>query len=230
MAIRLVLFDIDGTLLDCNGRTRAPLTEALEEVFGEAGPIASYDFAGRTDDGIVRDLLAGLPPARVAAGIPRVRESFVAKLERTLDRGAMRLLPAVEETLTGLAAADGVTVGLLTGNWEAGARVKLSRFALNRFFGFGAFGDEQPERHTLPPLALARAAEWAGRRFRAEETIIVGDTERDVECAHAHGIAALGVATGSRSAAQLESAGADWVCHNLGSADTLLALMNGAGG
>jgi phosphoglycolate phosphatase-like HAD superfamily hydrolase len=215
--MRLVLFDIDGTLVDCGRQIRPLFASALVEVFGTAGDVEGYDFAGKTDTRIVVDLLAGagVPAARVAAGLGRARDLYLERLAADLRPEAMRLLPGVRELVERLARRPDVTLGLLTGNWERGARLKLAPFGLNRFFPFGAFGDDGLERDELPPVALRRAAEWRGEPFGPEETLIVGDSLLDVACARAHGVRALAVATGRTAAAALAAAGADWVIADL---------------
>jgi len=127
----------------------------------------------------------------------------------------MELLPGVLELLESLADRPDVTLGLLTGNWEAGARIKLSRFGLNRFFPFGAFGSDATDRDDLPPVALERAAEHTGQAFRPEEALIIGDSVHDVGCARAHGIPVLAVATGRTAAKELQRAGAVQVVTDL---------------
>ena len=112
-------------------------------------------------------------------------------------------------------------MGLLTGNWEVGARTKLACFDLNRFFPFGAFSDGQRVRGDLPPMALDRAAEFTGQRFAAAETLIIGDSVLDVECAQQHGMKSLAVATGYTSIADLEAAAPDWVIEDLGDVHTV---------
>ncbi len=221
---RLILFDVDGTLLSCGRQIRPIFRSAMVDAFGTAGDMEGYDFAGKTDDRIVTELLAGagLSPTRIAAGIATARRLYLERLERDLDARRMRLLPAVVETLERLAAREGVALGLLTGNWEEGARIKLGRFDLNRFFAFGAFGDGVTDRAHLPPLALERAARIHGGSFLPEETLIVGDTSLDVDCGRRHGIAVLGVATGGTSADALRAAGADWVITDLRTAGAQL--------
>jgi phosphoglycolate phosphatase len=224
--VRLLLFDVDGTLVDCGGQPLGPFAAALVEVFGTAGAIDRYNFAGCTDPQAVVDLMtgAGFPAEEVHARLPRMRDLYLPRLESTLDRGRMRLLPGVEEALLRLAARPEVELALLTGNWEAGARTKLSRFDLNRFFPWGAFGGEGIRRAELPPIALARAAQRRGRPVAAAETLIIGDSVQDVACARAHGIPVLAVATGKTSAAALAAAGADWVVPELAAAGELLQL------
>ena len=214
----LILFDIDGTLLRCGPQVRAILSGSLQQVFGVTGDIDGYQFAGRTDDGIVFDLMtgAGVAERRVAELLPEYRQVYVDRLERDLDRDGMEILPGVESLLERLAARGDVLLGLLTGNWEAGARSKLARFDLNRFFPFGAFGDGCRCRDELPPVALGRARQHPGSdAVASERTVIVGDSVLDVSCARAHGLASLAVATGFTAAADLERAGARWVVPDL---------------
>jgi phosphoglycolate phosphatase len=122
-----------------------------------------------------------------------------------------------------LALRPDVELALLTGNWEAGARTKLARFDLNRFFPIGAFGGDGAgfHRSELPPIALARAAERRGSAVAAGEALIIGDSLQDVACARAHGIKVLAVTTGRTPAAALAAAGADWVVPELGAAEEL---------
>jgi len=225
--MRLILFDIDGTLLDCGRQVRPLFAAALEEVFGTTGDVHGYDFAGKTDPRIVFDLMtgSGVPREVVSEGLPRLRQRYLERLESGLRREEMRLLPGVADLLERLSGRPELDLGLLTGNWEMGARIKLGRFELNRFFPFGAFGDDAVERSELPPVALRRAAAASGREFTAAETLIVGDSVLDVACARAHGVRALAVATGRTAATDLQAAGADWVVTDLGIAHQALPLL-----
>ncbi len=218
--MKLVLFDIDGTLLSCGPQVRPIFASALVEVFGTAGDVDAYDFTGRTDPGIVLDLVtgAGVPEEEVRAGLPRMRELYTGRLDAALERDGMRLLPGVVEILERLEEREDVVVALLTGNWEPGAKAKLARFDLNRFFPFGAFGCDGVERSELPPVALDRAERARGRRFLPEEVLIIGDSIHDVSCAHAHGIPCLAVGTGRTPESALQAAGADWFVPDLRSA------------
>ena len=215
--MKLVLFDIDGTLLSCGPQVRPVFAGALMEIFGTTGAIDAYDFTGRTDPGIVLDLVrgAGVPDAVARAALPRMRELYTGRLEQSLDRAGMRLLPGVVEILDRLSGREDVVLALLTGNWQPGAKAKLSRFDLNGYFPFGAFGCDGIDRSDLPPVALDRAERATGRRFRPEEVLIVGDSIHDVSCAHAHGISCLAVETGRTPGEALRAAGADWVIADL---------------
>lgn len=226
---RLVLFDVDGTLVSCGPQVRPLFTAALREVYGRSGDLEGYSFAGKTDQRIVLDLMtgAGVEEAVVRRGLARMRDVYLERLEEGLRAERMVLLPGVMAALEALVARGGVVTGLLTGNWERGARIKLGRFGLNRHFPFGAFGDDGVERHELPPVALERAAAHAGRRFAARETLIVGDSVEDVRCARAHGLACLAVATGWTPAEELEAAGADRVAADLPAAREVLEAWVG---
>lgn len=224
MSRRLLLFDVDGTLVSCGPRVRGWIEEALTTAFDRGVPVGDYSFAGKTDDGIFRELArrAGIAEEAVERGLPEARRLYLEALEGGLQAAEMTLHPGVVPLLEGLAGRPEITLGLLTGNWEPGARSRLARFDLNRFFEFGAFSDGQVERPALVPTALARARAAVGHAFSSRDTWIIGDSPLDVECARAHGIPCLGVATGQATLAELSAAGADQVCHNLASCETLL--------
>ncbi len=215
--MRLILFDIDGTLLSCGPQVRPIFASALFDVFGTAGDLDGYDFSGKTDPTIVVELAisGGVARDEALARIPDVREIYRERLATRLDPERMTLLPGVVERLEELAADAQVKLALLTGNWEPCARTKLAPFDLNRFFPFGAFGCDAIDRRDLPPFALDRAESHLGRRFAAADTLVVGDSIHDVACARAHGIPCLAVATGRTSAAELHAAGADRVVTEL---------------
>jgi phosphoglycolate phosphatase len=224
---RLILFDIDGTLVLCGPQGRTLFEAALIETFGTAGNLGAVDFAGKTDPGIALEALtvAGFAPEAVLAGLPRVRASYLARMAQGFDHAQMRRMPGVPEVLGRLAECPNVCLALLTGNWEPGARIKLSHFELNGFFPFGAFGCDSSDRCALPPVALERAFQATGHRFRPAETLIVGDSRNDVACGRAHGIPVLAVATGHTPAAALAAAGADWVVPDLLAAEAALPLF-----
>jgi phosphoglycolate phosphatase-like HAD superfamily hydrolase len=215
--MKLILFDIDGTIVDCGGQARTAFATALNAVFGESGPIDEYDFSGKTDTRIVVDLMtmAGRARDEVLAILPRLKDEYLDTLDRSLERDRMRVLPGIEPLLEHLAERDDVVLALLTGNFERGARIKLSRHDLNRYFGFGSFGDNVFDRNDLPPIALARALQATQRRFRPDDTLIIGDSVLDVACAQAHGIACLAVATGRTSRHELEAVGPSWIVDDL---------------
>ena len=215
--LRLILFDIDGTLLLGGPRLRRWFGQSLQTVYGLAGDIDGHSFSGKTDPQIVTELMlgAGLSEDEVFGLLPDLKAVYLGRMREELTAEDMTLLPEVVSVLSRLEEEPDVTLGLLTGNWEAGARSKLACFDLNRFFPFGAFGDDREDRTDLPPVALERASEQGAYPFSAEETLIVGDSPRDVTCARAHGIKVAAVATGYTPMERLRATGADWVLGGL---------------
>lgn len=218
--MKLVLFDIDGTLVHSGGQAKPVFAEAMVEVFGTAGAIDAYDFSGRTDARIVVDLAvgAGVPEAEARAAMPRVRELYLERFARRFDARRSRVLPGVAELLPALAARSDVVLGLLTGNWQGGARIKLGALGLYDYFPFGSFADDGLDRRELPPVALERARRHTGRSLAASDAVIVGDSPLDIDCALAHGIACLAVATGWTDREALAAEGATWVVDDLAAA------------
>ena len=215
--MRLVLFDIDGTLVHSGGQAKPAFAEAMLEVYGSTGAIDDYDFGGKTDGQIVVELLggAGLERAAIEASLPRLRDAYLGRFERRYDPARAKVLPGVRALLDHLRGRSDVALGLLTGNFAGGARIKLSSLGLYDYFPFGSFGDDAIDRRDLPPVALERAERHLGRAFGAAETVIVGDSLLDVDCAAAHGIDCVAVATGWTSAEALTAAGPRWVLGSL---------------
>jgi phosphoglycolate phosphatase-like HAD superfamily hydrolase len=217
---RLVLFDIDGTLIR-GGPARGAFHKALVEVFGTAGPIDHWEFSGKTDPQIARELLteAGLDRDQVDRGLPALWDRYLAEMEARLPSCPPRVLPGVPELLERLAADGRAALGLLTGNVVGGARLKLSSAGLYSTLSVGAFGSDHEVRNKLVPIALRRAREHWGASFAAEDAVVVGDTPRDVDCGRSHGARTVAVATGRFGVDLLRSAGADGVLETFADTD-----------
>lgn len=229
--MRLILFDIDGTLLWTDGAGRRAVGRAMRDEVGTSGPIDTYRLDGKTDPLIVRELLelAGhVEAARDRARIEAICRRYLACLEQELEgsRNATRLLPGVHEVLHALQPAERegrALVGLLTGNLERGAALKLRSAGLApERFAVGAYGSDSGVRSELPAIAAQRARERTGRSFTGADVVILGDTPADVHCGRPIGARAIGVATGHYDIHALREAGAAAVFDDL--ADTVAVL------
>jgi phosphoglycolate phosphatase-like HAD superfamily hydrolase len=221
---RLVLFDIDGTLLLSGGAGRRAILAALADVAGApAGRLDHIRFDGKTDPQIAVELLAAAGHATPADPRPiaDLLDRYVVHLEADLVKNGRRatLMPGIAQLLDLLEAQERVVLGLLTGNIRAGAALKLHAVRLEPSrFRVGAFGSDHAERAALPAIAAARAEPHFGRAPRGSEIVIIGDTPADVTCGRSLGARSIGVATGSYRAADLRSAGADLVFDDFGDA------------
>ena len=201
---------------------------AFQEVFSIADAFLGIPMAGRTDAWLLNDAAAahGIPPD--SPDLTRFRDAYVRHLAVELQKpGVARkgLMPGVRQLLDALAPRDDVFLALLTGNYEAGARLKLEYFDLWKYFSCGAFGDAAPHRNVLVPKALARVEECEGLTFAAADAIVIGDTPLDVGCAAHVGARSLAVATGSHSIEELRQAGADHVLQDLSDTKEVLRVL-----
>jgi len=221
--LRLVLFDIDGTLITDGGASREAFAAALLDVFDYRGELRRYDFSGRTDPQIAHIVLrdAGWSEDEIDSRMPRLWEKYIAGLERH-ERARVRELPGVRALLDSLRNDDRATLALLTGNIERGARLKLSGPAFNEYFPFGAFGSDSPRREELPPIAIERAAELSGRRFRGRDVVIIGDSIYDIRCGAPHSATTIAIASGKTPAEKLRAENPD---HFFESAEDREALL-----
>ncbi len=211
-----VLFDIDGTLLSTGGAGAEAWRLAFEELYGLPAAIGELTDAGMTDPEVGRRTFeALLHRAPERKEFTRLLERRLHYLRQTVaDSKRYRVLAGVEELLPRL-IDDGYLLGLVTGNLEAAAHIKLHRAQLNRFFSFGGYGSDSSDRGELTRIALRRAAFVYGEPVTPAQAIAVGDTPRDVEGAHAAGIACVGVASHEHTVEQLREAGADYAVASL---------------
>jgi phosphoglycolate phosphatase len=211
-----ILFDIDGTLITTGGAGATSWRLAFDELYGIPADIGKFTDAGMTDPDVGRRTFEAVMHR------PPERQEFARLLERRLhymhqavqDSEGYRVLPGVVEVLPRL-VEEGYMLGLVTGNVEAAAHIKLHRARLNRFFSFGGYGSDSDNRGEVTRIALKRAAFVYGDDVPARQSVVVGDTPLDVEGAHAVGIECVGVATGHYNVDQLREAGADDVIASL---------------
>jgi phosphoglycolate phosphatase-like HAD superfamily hydrolase len=224
---RLVLFDIDGTLLHTRGAGQRAFRRALRRHLGTQTPSVPVDYAGRTDLSILAETVrrAGRTWPLPGDLARRILTDYVAFLEEELDRaGGEGPYPGIPHLLEALQAIPGVGLGVLTGNVRGAARAKLRHFGLERYFPVGAFGDACEERWRLVDLALEAARRHWGDALPADRVWLVGDTPRDVEAARRAGAHVLAVATGPYPMEELQEAGADAVLPTLATPEALRLL------
>lgn len=226
---RLLLFDVDGTLVDVAGAGRAALRSAMRETFGGTGPIDEFDFHGRTDPAIVRGLLraTGRDDPWIDRHLSRVWPPYLSALERALEErdGDVRRYPGVDDLLEAVAGDARFAVGLVTGNVEGGAWWKLASCGLDGRFGFGAFGSDSEERERLPPLAVRRARAATGREYGGDEVWVIGDTPHDIRAGRSSGVRTLAVATGRHGRSELEESGAHVAVEDLSATAMILERL-----
>jgi phosphoglycolate phosphatase len=206
MADTLILWDIDGTLVYMDRAGERALIASIKHLYqrdlGEKLPV---DLRGRTDTSIMRELLAHLEIAGGPEEEKRFRETYLSYLPATMPGGNARVLAGIHDALKAIHAHAEIHQALLTGNIEAGAKLKLSFLGLWNYFEFGAFADDSHIRNELGPFALRRAKEKLGIDFPPERVWIIGDTPHDVACGKAIGAKTIAVATGAFSMAELSA-------------------------
>ena len=226
---RLLLFDIDGTLLNTKGAARRAFQRALIEVYGTTGPIDHHPFNGKTDPQIARELLtlAGLTAESIDEKLPHLWDSYLGGLEREVNATdhATHVYPGVRELLDELARRDDVVLALLTGNVSRGAELKLESAGLREYFAFGAYGSDCEDRPGLPPVAVKRALDQTGREFKGTDIVVIGDTPYDIRCGEALGVFTVGVATGGHETDELLSVGADAVFEDFSDTAAVLRVL-----
>jgi phosphoglycolate phosphatase len=210
-AIKAVLWDIDGTLLTTGGAGAVAWQRAFQELYGVEANIDEHTRAGMTDPEITEIIFnevvghAGTPEEHATVVASYLEHMPAAVAEST----GYKVEPGIAEILPRLAEA-GIVQGVVTGNVEPAARIKLARGDLDKYFTFGGYGSDARDRVEVTEHAIARGGEALGTPLDLAATISVGDTPRDVTAGHGAGIRVVGVATGAYSVAEQEEAGADW--------------------
>ena len=226
--MKLILFDIDGTLIRSHGGGRAALQATLEEIFGTAGPIDTYRMGGKTDLRIISDLLtaANIQSAEFMPKLQSIYELMVKKAEEIFPEKKMVQCAGVHELLAALKEREDVVLGLLTGNNYLTAPLKLLAADIDpRQFRVAAYGSDAADRNELPMIAWKRAKELTGYDFDGKNTVIIGDTPADILCARAGQATAVALASGWHAASTLARYRPDYLFDNLANTEEVMAVL-----
>jgi phosphoglycolate phosphatase-like HAD superfamily hydrolase len=228
-AKKLILFDIDGTLLRVSGISRQSLIDALREVFGTEGSAETHDFAGKLDSVIIKEVMrsAGLSDKEIEQGFEDAKRLYIRNFKQHAQREHIEVMTGIYELVEKLANEPNAILGLLTGNFEESGRHKLALPHLNHYFAFGAFADDADTRNDLPAIAVQRAFEHTGIHFTGKDVVIIGDTEHDVNCAKVLNSKCIAVATGHYTVSQLQAFNPDYVFENFANVEAAVeAIMS----
>jgi phosphoglycolate phosphatase-like HAD superfamily hydrolase len=224
---RLLLFDIDGTLITSGGAGEAALKDAMRSRFGVEEDLAGIILAGATDARIARELLEkhgiSVSPENVAA----LLDTYLGHLSERIGRHNGKLLPGIVPLLNVLSQREDAVLALLTGNVSRGAEIKLTHYGVWDFFEFGAFADDHHDRNELGKFARARALERHGEEFPPSRIYVIGDTPKDIECGRAIGACTVAIATGHYSAAELKEHSPDFLFEDLSDTDRVVSHLFG---
>jgi len=228
-ARHLILFDIDGTLVLTGRAGMRAMNRACQETVGHLSALNGVAVAGRTDWIILHDVMANHGLSLDTVLLERLRRLYVSHLAEEIvlpGEGVKDVMPGIRELLMQLHRRTDIALGLLTGNFEDGARIKLEHFDLWKYFSVGAFGGDSADRNDLVPIAMRRARDRGIADVPASRVLVVGDTPHDVACAHTAGAVAVAVATGGYDVDRLHETGADYVFADLSDTGSFLKLLD----
>lgn len=212
---RLILWDIDSTLVNTGAAGQHALIRATIDWFGGEGDLSGVEIAGRTDRAIAHQIMEKYGKSATTENVDAFLDRYVSLLPEELPKRNGRVLPGVRELLEDLARQSDKTLGLLTGNLKRGAQLKLAYYDLWHFFPFGAFADDHHDRNALGPCAVGRAVAHAAFEFHPQQVDVVGDTGHDIACGKAFGARTIAVATGSWSRDRLAECEPDFLFDDL---------------
>lgn len=225
MSKKLILFDIDGTLLTSGGAGERALRSGFRERFGIDDDLANVEIAGRTDSGIARRMLASHSLPETPENLTAFFDGYLHYLAKELPASPGELLPGIVPLLKALQAQPDVVLALLTGNLERGAELKLTHYGVWHYFEFGAYADDHHDRNELGHFARNRAQEKHGIEFPPDQIFVLGDTPHDISCARAIGAKAVAVATGKFTRTDLGKYAPDYLLNDFSDLPTVLEIF-----
>jgi phosphoglycolate phosphatase-like HAD superfamily hydrolase len=225
--MKLVLFDIDGTLMTTGAAGSDAMRHVFAELCGIPDGFAGIEMSGKTDAAILREALTYHQLDEAVVPVDVFYERYVSRLRLTLQEAhrPRRLMPGIPHLLEALAGQPDLVLGLLTGNFAIGAQLKLESFGIWHYFQLGAYGSDHHDRNALVPIALQRVHSLLGHTIPAQQTFVIGDTPRDIACAHVHGACAVAVATGNYPVDDLRRHEPEHCFEDLGDVPTIVRIF-----
>jgi len=225
--MKILLFDIDGTLIHSGGSGKHAMEVAFQEVWNVPHGLENVLLSGQTDPKILLDAFLRHGITWNEEKIAQFQKRYFIHLAEDMQhpRPTRRMMPGFPHLLEELKRLPEIHMGLLTGNWIRGAEIKLEYFDLWKYFEFGAFADDEMDRNKLVPHALRRAEERSGIKPQRDRVYVIGDTPRDILCARPHGATAVAVATGEYSAAELRAEKPDFLFEDFGEVEKVLEIF-----
>ena len=224
-AKRLLLFDIDGTLVNTGGAGVESLKATVRNRFRTEDDLRDIEVAGKTDRAIIHDILRKYRVDPTEENITSFAREYINGLPLSLSRAHGRVLPGIQQLLERLKPQSHIVLALLTGNLQQGAKLKLQHYGLWKFFEFGAFADDHHDRNELGAFAKKRAQLKHGHDFDAADIDVIGDTNHDVACGNAFGARTIAVATGSWSRERLKGCAPDFLFDDLSDTDAVIERL-----
>jgi len=222
---RLLLFDIDGTIIVSGGAGEAALQDAMLDRFGVEEDLKTITLAGATDGLIARLMLEKHGFEASTENIASLLDSYLHFLHKRLPQHNGRVLPGLVTLLDALRERTDCVLALLTGNLSRGAEIKLSHYGMWDYFQFGAFADDHHDRNQLGPFAQARAIEKHGEEFPSENIYVIGDTPKDIACGKAFGAKTVAIATGNYTADDLRLHQPDFLFEDLSNTEAVISAL-----
>lgn len=223
---KLALFDIDCTLVNTGGAGSRSLSMIFEDLFSIKDAFKDVTMAGKTDPAIIREGL-DLHGICSSDGIfEKCKRQYLERLGHEMRTGEnRRVLPGIKQILDALVADSTVVLGLLTGNMEEGARIKLGEMGIFDYFKLGAYGSDDDDRNKLLNVAMGRYRDFSGANIEPSQVVVIGDTPKDIECSKPFGATAIAVATGPYSTKELASHNPDHLFEDLSDVEAFLCLV-----
>jgi phosphoglycolate phosphatase len=224
---KVALFDIDGTLIRCNGAGKESLLTACKDVFGTTGRMEEVNFQGKTDPLILEESLhaMSITTKEINYKIDKLKDTYFSYLLKNMKEGKGIILPGIRELLDKLSESENILTGLLTGNFKTSAGIKLNHFGLNKYFQFGVFGDDAANRNEMPAIAQKRVEEQFGHSIPFEEMFIIGDTIYDIICAQTVNAVSISVGTGWSPRENLLAQKPDYFFDDLTETDRIINVI-----